>query len=258
MRAVTASRRSEIARLQRLIERAHSPRLSMMLIGALTAAVGFLASVVLLHAGVGSLGLRYPMATAIAYAAFLFFLWYWLRVRRDDVLDVLDFPSPGSLGGSSSSAATPWEPGGGRFGGGGASGSFADGAQHAHLSAEGDASSAAGSTGLADAAEAFDLEDLTFVLLAIAALTAAAWATLWIVWAAPTLLAELMLDAALATGLYRRLRGVEGDHWLRTAVRRTVWPFIVVALSFSLAGGGMQIYAPEAKSIGQVLQHFHR
>jgi hypothetical protein len=77
-----------------------------------------------------------------------------------------------------------------------------------------------------------------------------------IVWVAPALFAELMVDAALATGLYRRLPGVEREHWLRTAVRRTVWPFVGVAVLFSLAGGAMQIYAPDAKSIGAVIQHY--
>ena len=82
------------------------------------------------------------------------------------------------------------------------------------------------------------------------------FAAVWIVWAAPALLAELMVDAALATGLYRRRPGVEREHWLRTAVRRTVWPFVGVAVLFSLAGGAIQIYAPNAKSIGAVIQRY--
>jgi hypothetical protein len=123
-----ANRRREIARLQRLIERVHWPRLSMMLVVTLTAAAGFLASFALLHAGVNALWSRYLIAVAIAYLAFLFFLWCWLRLRRDGVPDGFD--------------------------------------------------------------------------------------------------------------------------------RRTTWPFVAVALSFSLAGGAMQIYAPDAKSIGQVSQHY--
>ncbi len=256
MRTVVANRSNEIARLQRLIERMHSPRLHMMLIVALTATAGFLASIALLHAGVDSLWLRYLIAIVVAYLSFLLFLWCWLRLRRDDVLDSLDIPSPGSRGGSSCSPEKPWEPGGGQFGGGGASGSFDDGTQLARLSSESSSSNSGGGSGLSDAAGAFDLEELVVVLLAIAALIGATWAALWIIWAAPAFLAELMLDGALATGLYRRLRGVEGDHWLRTAVRRTIWPFVAVALLFSLAGVGMQIYAPDAKSVGQVLHHY--
>jgi uncharacterized membrane protein YgcG len=250
---VAGRRTTEIAKLQRLIERMQLPRLSMMLIVALTAAVGFLASFALLHVGVGALWLRYPIAIAVAYAAFLFFLWCWLRLRRNDVFDGFDILTPGPRSGASFEEA--WEGGGGRFGGGGASGSFDDSPVGGVVAESGSSLSSAGSEG-ADAASAFDLEDLAFVLLAIAALIGGVWAAVWIVWAAPALLAELMLDAALATGLYRRLQGVERDHWLRTAVRRTAWPFAGVALLFSLVGGGLQIYAPHAKSIGQVIQHY--
>ena len=166
-----------------------------------------------------------------------------------------NIPGPGSRSGSSCSVEKTLEPGGGRFGGGGASGSF-DGSQFDHPSSESASVSLAGGSDVSEAAGAFDLEELAFVVLAIAAVVGAAWAAVWIVWAAPALLAELLLDAALAAGLYKRLEVVEGVHWLRTAVRRTAWPFVAVALSFSLAGGAMQIYAPDATSIGQVFQHY--
>ncbi|MEX0806378.1 MAG: hypothetical protein WD688_24125 [Candidatus Binatia bacterium] len=125
----------------------------------------------------------------------------------------------------------------------------------AQLSSDVSSGSSSGSSSVSNAAGALDLEELAVVLLAIAALVGAALATLWIVWAAPALLAELLLDAALATGLYRRLRDVRGDHWLRTAIRRTGWPFVAVAILFALAGAAMQFYTPGAKSIGQVIQY---
>ncbi len=92
--------------------------------------------------------------------------------------------------------------------------------------------------------------------MAIVALVGAACAALWMVWTAPALFAELLLDIGLAAGLYRRLRAVKGDHWLRTAIRRTAGPFVAVALLFALAGAVMQSYAPGAKSIGEVI-HLH-
>jgi hypothetical protein len=243
------TRTRQIARYQRLIEGVQWPRLFMGFIVALAAAVGFLASFALLHAGVDPLWLRYPMAIAVAYLAFLFLLWCWLRVRHHDVLSGVDLTAPAPRTG------TPWEPGGGRFGGGGASGSFDAGPALEQVSAETTSTFVAASSDAADAGGVFDLEELGFVLVAIAALIGAVFAAVWIIWAAPALLTELMLDAALATGLYRRLHGVAREHWLRTAIRRTVWPFIGVALLFSLAGGAMQIYAPHAKSIGAVIQH---
>jgi hypothetical protein len=250
----------EVARIQRLIERIHSPRLHMMLIVALTAAVAFLVTAALLHAGVDSLWLRYPMAVAAAYLAFLLFLWCWLRLKSADFLDGLDIPTPGS--GSTGPGSSAWnlpekslEPGGGQFGGGGASASFDEAPGVSHVSSDVASGSSGGGSGISDALGAFDLEELTLVLLAIGALIAAAFAALWIVWIAPALFAEIMLDAALATGLYRRLRGVKGDHWLQTAVRKTIWPFMGVAVLFALAGAAMQAYAPGAKSIGEVFRH---
>ncbi len=46
----------------------------MALIAALTGASGLLASYVLRIAGMSAMAPRYPLAVAIAYAAFLFFL----------------------------------------------------------------------------------------------------------------------------------------------------------------------------------------
>jgi hypothetical protein len=64
-----------------------------------------------------------------------------------------------------------------------------------------------------------------------------------------------MLDAMLAAGLYRRLRGIKGNHWMETALRKTFWPFFLTAITFFAAGWGMGIYAPEAHTIGAVLQY---
>jgi len=255
MDTVASTRHKEIARIQRTLERLHSPRLQMMLIVALTASVGFLASFALFHVGVESMWIRYPSAVVIAYVAFLFLLWCWLRLRGSDFLDGLDVPSPSTGGGRGLLPKEAWEPGGGQFGGGGASGSFEESTEVARVTADTGPSSSGKSSGISDALGGFDLEELVVVLLAITALVGATLAAVWIVWAAPALLAELMLDATLAAGLYRRLRGVEGEHWLYTAIRRTVWPAIGVAILFSFAGAGMQIYAPGAKSIGQVIHH---
>jgi hypothetical protein len=232
----------------------------MTLIVAVTGAVGFLASFALLYAGVNALWLRYPVAVATAYAAFLFFLWSWLRLRRDDRFDGLDIPIPNSSPSASVDSTLqfpdkPFQPGGGVFGGGGASGFSGKAPEVAGWPSKTVAGSSAETPGVADVAGLLPLEELAAVILAIVALVGAALAALWIIWAAPALLAELLLDATLAAGLYRRLRGVQGDHWLRTAVGRTGWPFIVVGVLFALAGAAMQAYAPGAKSIGQVIQY---
>lgn len=255
------SREREVGRVRRALERLHSLRLQMMLIVALTAATGFLTSVLLLSGGVHSMPLRYPLAVFAAYLAFLFFLWCWLKLRWDDFVGL---PDMNGRAGSAGERPVPWEGGGGQFGGSGASGSWDGGGDGAIASLEQhglttDGAAGAGSPDVlpdvGDAVSAsLDAEELAVVIMALVALAAAVVAAFWIVWIAPTLFAELTLDAALATGLYQRLKKIEGDHWLRTAMRRTVWPFVGVALLFTVAGAAMHAYSPQAKSIGQVIR----
>lgn len=89
----------------------------------------------------------------------------------------------------------------------------------------------------------------------IGALLGSAFTAAWIVWNAPAFLAELLVDAALAAGLYRRLRNPEGSHWLATAVRRTWKPFLGIALIFTVAGALLQTYDPDARTVGDALRH---
>ena len=259
MKTAIMSREREVGRVRRALERLHSLRLQMMLIVALTGAAGFGSSVLLLAGGVHSMPLRYPLAVLAAYLAFLFFLWCWLKLRWEDFVDVPDM----SGGSGSGNTSLPWEGGGGHSGGGGASGSWDGGGDRAIASLEGhglaDGASSSGSSDVLPdigdvASSSLDGEELVVVIIALVALAAAVVAAFWIVWIAPTLFAELTLDAALATGLYKRLKKIEGDHWLRTAIRRTVWPFLGVALLFTAAGAAMHAYAPQAKSIGQVIK----
>ena len=225
-------RNQEVQRQRFRLETFSQPRLQMMLIVALTGLGGFLASFSMLHLGVHSMALRYPLAVGAAYLVFLFLLWLWLRTTRDDWDSEIDDPgidvgrgrSGGSSGGNSGECGSP-----------GSSGS-------------GD------SPGLGDVAEAIGGADelaLPFIALAVAAVLL--FATGWIIYSAPLLFAELMVDGVLAASLYRRLKGLETRHWLETAFRRTAWPFAATALVFCLAGAFMHHLAPEARSIGGVV-----
>ncbi|MEI2430063.1 hypothetical protein RDV84_18710 [Lysobacter yananisis] len=240
------SRHMEIARLRERLERDHWPRLQMSLIVLLTGAVGFLASFALLQAGLHSMALRYPLAACAAYAAFLLLLWTWARTRGRafDQLDAPDFG--GGSGGGPSGAG--WNGGGGHSGGGGASSSF-DAPASLPLPRS-------ASTG-GDSDSGFSLldgaDDFGWVLIAIAIALGAVLAAGWVVWIAPGLMAELLLDVALAGGLYRRLRRIESQHWLSTALRRTALPFLLLALLAAAAGFAGSRHAPGADSIGDVL-----
>jgi hypothetical protein len=74
-----------------------------------------------------------------------------------------------------------------------------------------------------------------------------------VIWSAPLLLAELMVDGALSVSLYRRLRGIDARHWLDTALKRTVKPFVATTVLVMACGWALGLYAPHAHSLGEVL-----
>src|ERR1044072_9117393 len=78
------TRQQLIDRIRRELEHRGYPRLQMLLLVSLTGGAGFLASYVLLHAGVETLSSRYGLSVAIAYVFFLMLLWLWLRTDSDD------------------------------------------------------------------------------------------------------------------------------------------------------------------------------
>lgn len=242
-------RQQQVRRTRLRIERDSFPRLQMSFLVTLTGAAGFLASFSLLQAGMDAMGLRYPLAVCIAYLMFLFLLWLWLRTSGPDSLDCSDpsvIPAP--------HWSSPMKDGtfagiGGEADGGGASGTF-------ELPDEG----AAVMTDMQDPVgealgSAAQAEELAIPLVALILIAVVALSSLVIIYSAPLLFAELIVDGALAASLYRRLRGIDSRHWLETAVRRTCIPFLMTACLAAAAGWGMNSYAPEANSIGKVLQH---
>lgn len=222
----------------------------MFLLVTLTGAAGFLASVGMLHAGVNAMWIRYPAAVGLAYLVFLFLLWLWLRTSGKDYVDFADpsvIPSGRSSPGATNESIFAGK--GGEADGGGASGWFEtpDGSD---APAEGMADSVGEALGAATQAEEFSIPLVAIILVAAVALS-----SLFVIYSAPILFAELLVDGVLAASLYRRLRGIEQRHWLTTAVRRTFMPFVLTACFMAAGGWAMTIAAPGAKSIGTVFMH---
>jgi hypothetical protein len=195
----------------------------MVLIVALTGAGGFLCSFILFRVGVVSLALRYGLSVACAYLIFLFLLWCWLNVRDADWADSLDWPSGNQKKGSDEFPKSP------------------------------DCNNAPGPSSGIEALD-IDLGELGILLLIVAAFVAATGTSFWIIVEAPTFLAELLLDVALAAGLYRRIKNIEQHHWLETAVKKTVGPFFIVGCLFVIVGALIQHQMPEAHSIGDFVR----
>jgi hypothetical protein len=247
-------RRRDIDRMRARLEREHYPRTQMGSIVALTGLAGLAASFLMLHAGLRAMGLRYFLAMLVAYAAFFLMLWLWLRTRAW----LADLPS---VFGSGDGPAVPTMRGaGGAFDGGGASASY-DVASGASDMGAADAAGGVGDVGdvagvAGDAAGAAGDAAGPLLVLAVLALAAGiVFSSVFVIYSAPVLFAELLVDGALAAGLYRGLRSVDQRHWMASALRRTAVPFLFTTLFVTSAGWVMGHYAPEAHSIGEVLQH---
>ena len=267
-RKITFTRAQLIVRLQNQLEQHAYPRLQMGLMVSLTGAVGWLFSYVLLHAGLFSMAWRYPLALGAAYAFFLFLLWLWMRTKVDDYFDlpdIDDLPIPigsGSSGGGSPSFSSG---GGGNFDGGGASGSFDDAsrvplamlssADSGGDSGSGSASSSSSGSGLGDIGDLGDADELVIPLIVVALAIGLAVASLYVVYMAPALFAELLVDSAFSVALYRKLRRAPAESWLSTALRRTALPFALTAVFLAVVGFALASYAPGAHTIGQAINY---
>lgn len=251
------SRDEAVLRLRRDLQANAWPRSQMTLLVSLTGGSGLLASFLLLQAGLDSMVLRYPLALLAAYGVFLLLLWLWLRTRAEDWSDVpdpgIDLPLP------SGRSAPAWSSGGGGdFGGGGASASFDAPARTHPLLQSPPLRAGSGSDqelldGLGSVGDAADADEMVVPLLVIALAVGVAFSSVYVIYSAPTLLAELLLDGALSASLYHRLRGIERHHWMSTALRKTALPFLLTGLALVAAGWGLQTAAPGARSLGEAV-----
>ena len=220
------------------------PRLQIMIILALTGVAAFLTSAVLLRLGVTQMVVRYPIAIAAAYGVFIMLigLWLWLQRNESDMDDLTEGVLDGALrnvdmtptggggrqfadisgGGWDAGASTPVAPGGG--------GSGID---------------------LPGIDIDLDLDDLIWVALALVVLVAGLLAIFYIVYIAPILLTEVLVDGLLAAGLYKSVKNLEGRHWMTTVLRKTAIPAILALVFFSIAGFCVQKIEPKASSIGE-------
>ena len=226
------SRDDAIAAMRAHLDPGGSLRLQVFLILVFSGLVGFGISVGLLRLGIGHMGWRYAIAALGAYGAFLLCVRVWMHWwRRDDDL-YLDGLSPDIDTGMG--AARP-DFSGGRSGGGG-------GGARWHASS--------------DVGYGIDgglgLDDGWLLVLAVGCVTGAVIAIAYVVYMAPVLLAEIALDAALVSGVYRRLRRSDTRHWLDSTLRRTWLPALLTTTFAGGVGVLLEWMMPTANSIGDV------
>jgi hypothetical protein len=242
--------------MKRRLQRKSYPRVHVSIILLLTGLAGFLVSFALLRLGVSAMWLRYPVAIIVAYGVFLLLLRLWLSLCRPRDWDVFDLADTTIEIFSETETGDSGFGGGGDFSGGGAGGSWGEGVST--ITSTNNTVSTITSTkssGSSGFSFDLDLDDAWVIIPVVLALLAGVIAALYVVYIAPALLAEILLDGVLMAGLYKRVKSIEHKHWLRCALRRTAVPAIVVIVFFTIAGYAMHAAAPEARSIGEVWQH---
>lgn len=239
----TSRTREELSARAAAIFRYRSfPRLTILIVLALSGAASFLVSVILLDAGMTRMRLRYPLAGVAGYVAFIGLIRLWITYHRrspswEDAIDAIDLADTGAR--ATISETSPLSIGaGGRSGGAGASTSWG-------RAAEASAGEAAGGM--------LDVDEIWYVMMLGVIAFAGFIGLAYIVYVAPLLLAEVALDAALVSTLYAKLRRQDVRHWSKTLVRRTWLPAAGIIVTLALTGLVMQLAAPGAKSIGGVV-----
>lgn len=250
---------------QAALERRYSPRLHMSLILAASGFSAMIASWSLLHLGVGSMLVRYPIAISIAYATFLVGVWTWLRAmgfidndgrsrRGVRSLDGADLPLSGSGsggGGGGGSVSLP-RGGGGSFDGGGASASFAEG-QSTPVAFVGKGGGAGGKGGGFSLGDGIDGDGIVLLLLALVLVAVIFVTSGYLIYVAPDVLTEAAFGAALAGTLTRASRKQSPNGWIAGVVRKTWAPYAVVLVAAIWFAGYASAKFPQAQTFKQAI-----
>jgi hypothetical protein len=215
---------------EQLVEKAKArmavPRVQMMLLLSAAGGAGFLASYGLLQLGLDLMALRYPLAVGVAYLVFFLLLRLWLTFQSDpdespvDGLDLAVDVADAGLDAMSFGSSAPMP--------------------------------VAKPSGPSLDVGVPDLDEGIFLVVIAAVAAVVLGAVFYVIYLAPLLLAEVLVDGVLLAAFYRRLKRPEPEHWALCAVRRTWIPAIIVAFTFFFAGVIFQSLAPEARSIGGV------
>src|SRR5260221_10374694 len=219
----------------------------MSLLLAATIATGVLLDKAMLALGFGTMGWRYALSVLGAYGAFFLLvrMWVWYAAGvAPSLTDSMDedaaetaaewLPGPGRSGGSALDTV--------RFEGGDSGGAGASDAFDVVASAD---SGGGGSGGGLD----FDGGGDEFWVLVVIAVVLAVicGAGAYVIFAAPQILPEVALEAALGAGMLKKLNKEEPG-WAGRLLRRTWIPLLVVLVMAFFAGRFIQWHCPTATS----------
>lgn len=215
------SRAEDVARLAAYLRQHGYPRLHFIGILTFSGAAGVLFSFLLLHQGMTSMQVRYPISVVVAYLVFLFLLNLWMRrqISRQSLIRLIEETPPPLPTAFEPSESPPKKKQGLRWY------DWIDLPLHA------------------------DSPFLFFMLMILVAMVALVG---YVISGSPDLLSEVLLDGLIVTGLWRRFRNHPGDlGTIGAAVRLTWVPALLTVAALWLLGMLLQATNPSAVSLGR-------
>ena len=251
------------------LQKEYSTRFHMFLIVAAAVSVAVLTTRLMLSAGVTVMWERYAVALVLAYGTFFLGVWVWLHMSQyghhlradwgrrnsaigDVPLDVIPAINPG--GSAAAPLDVPFQAGGGTFDGGGAGGSWD--VPSTSVSVDSPASGlmdGIGSVGDVGGDEGGCLLVIAGVLIA-AALFAVFGATIYVVYQAPAILAEVIFEVLLGSPLARGAKALNSANWAAVLLKKTWKPFAVMAALAMVFAVYCSIAFPAVTTAGQLVQ----
>lgn len=267
-RLEVGTREALVSEIRDRLTRTSSPRLTILIVLTFAGGAAFLTSFAGLAAGIDSMAVRYALASIAGYLAFVVLIRCWIAIRRgwqpEGDIDLLDPTAAvdvadlfGRGAGRGADAVKSFA--GGRSGGGGGGSSWISEPveRAASVSVRESSPSSAAGEALESVGGSLDLDDgaiVVFIVIAVLAALGGIVCIGYVIYIAPMLLAEVALDAALVSAVYRRLRKEDVGHWTGAVFRRTWIPAAILVIFMFVAGYAAQRLAPEARSIGGVIR----
>jgi len=217
-----------------------------MLIMAAAGGAGFLASVLMLGADLesfNSMTIRYPVAALCGYASFVLLIRVWIAMQRsapdaggdiigeviEESIDLGRLPSAFRDGASEGSGVS-------------------------RVSVRRSVWDSVFDTSGGSSGWDIDFGDSIWLAVGAVCVLGGLFALVYVISMAPVLLAEVALDAAVVSVLYRRLRQDEAGSWLTTVLAHTWIPALILIAFTLLTGFALEQLAPDARSIGGVIR----
>jgi len=275
--------------LKKFIGRRYNTRVHMSLILAACGLSSMLASWFMLHFGIHSMLVRYPVAISLSYATFLIGVWTWLRATG-----LIEGRAPGDASNSGKKGKGSWfdfggsggswsssggggggggggsiggiARGGGSFDGGGASASFAEArvpvaipmmqanaADANVVKSPGSSSSSSWGSKAGGIFDGIDGDGVVLLILAVALIGVVLITSGYLIWCAPDVLTEAAFGAALTGTLSRSAREHAGGGWVAGVVKKTWWPFALVLVAAMAFAGWSAAHYPQASTFREAI-----